>query len=78
MLNHPIADKSAPIYPPHATPNPALSTLSMAATLQNLLLHPLASQEPSKPSNPKPPSPDDPGVPDESIPDGPNPSPLEV
>jgi hypothetical protein len=65
-----------PGEPPPAAPHPDPREPEPAAPVQEPPVHPRDPNDPPAPEQPQPPAPDDPGAPDESIPEGPDPSPL--
>ena len=66
------------IDPPPVNPNPAPVEPTTPAPLVDPPVNPRDPNDPPTPTPPEPPAPDDPGAPDESIPEGPDPSPLNA
>lgn len=77
MAIEPIDPGNGAIEPPPVNPNPAPEE-PIAPPLEDPPVYPRDPNDPPPPKQPEPPAPDDPGAPDESIPDGPDPSPLDA
>jgi hypothetical protein len=78
MAIQPTKPGNGSIEPRPANPDPRPEEASTTAPLEDPPLYPPDPNDPPPPKQPEPPAPDDPGAPDESIPDGPDPSPLDA
>jgi hypothetical protein len=80
MTIGPTGPGNGSIEPPPVNPNPDPQEPTTPAPLQDPPLYPSDPNDPPPPPPPppEPPAPDDPGAPDESIPVGPDPSPLDA
>ncbi|MET0791692.1 MAG: hypothetical protein ABW061_09250, partial [Polyangiaceae bacterium] len=76
MITRATSPGPIPGEPPPAAPQPDPQEPEPAAPVQDPPVHPRDPNDPPAPEQPEPPAPDDPGAPDESIPEGPDPSPL--
>jgi hypothetical protein len=70
--------RNASIDAPPFNPNPEPPAPRMPALIQDPPLNPRDPNDTPVPPGPEPSAPEDPGAPDESIPDGPDPSPLDA